>query len=76
MCNKRCDSLGDEVRVRIEGTPSDLHAAEARYLIYFQYLINNTDFFYFEKVKSFIFIVILSSKLGDWGFPNFVRRVG
>ena len=32
VCNKRCDSLGDEVRVRIEGTPSDLHAADARYL--------------------------------------------
>ena len=35
MCNKRCDSLGDEVCVRIEGTPSDLHAAEARYIYIF-----------------------------------------
>ena len=32
MYNKRCDSLGDEARMRIEGTPSDLHTVETRYI--------------------------------------------
>ena len=31
ICSERKDEWGDEVRVRIEGAVSDLHAAEARY---------------------------------------------
>ena len=36
VCNKQCDSLGDEVRVRIEGNSSDLHDAETNYI----YILN------------------------------------
>ena len=31
MCNKRGDEEADKVRTRVEGSPSDLHAADARY---------------------------------------------
>ena len=31
ICKKRGDQLGDDVRIRLEGATSDLHAAEARY---------------------------------------------
>ena len=30
VSNERCDIQGDAVRIRLEGAPSDLHAAEAR----------------------------------------------
>ena len=30
VSNERCDIQGDAVRIRLEGDPSDLHAAEAR----------------------------------------------
>ena len=31
VCKKRDDILGDTVMVRLQGAPSDLHAADARY---------------------------------------------
>ena len=31
VCSKRCDQLAEAVRVRINGTVSDLHAADAQY---------------------------------------------
>ena len=30
VCNNRSDEQAEEVRVRLEGAPSDLHAVEAR----------------------------------------------
>lgn len=34
ICDKRSDVQSDEVRVRIAGAPSDLHAADARLYFY------------------------------------------
>ena len=31
VCAKRSDEIADQVRIRIEGALSDLHAADARY---------------------------------------------
>ena len=31
ICNRRGDAFGDEIRIRLEGAGSDLHAADARY---------------------------------------------
>ena len=31
VCDTRDDDLGETVRVRLEGAPTDLHAADARY---------------------------------------------
>lgn len=35
ICSKRNDILGDQVRVRLEGAVSDLHAADARYILFY-----------------------------------------
>ena len=47
VCKKRDDILGDPVMVRLQGAPSDLHAADARY------------YFIFSQTQAFICYEIL-----------------